>query len=88
MEKYPKKINNIPFDFSHDTNTMRDSDTYEISLSQEETRALLEKCSELYKTSVVNILLSSLSFVLQNWTGNRKMQLCLKGMDEKIYLMM
>ncbi|MFT9818493.1 amino acid adenylation domain-containing protein [Lysinibacillus sp. NPDC056185] len=74
-----RKINSVPFDFSHDTNTMRDSDTYEISLNLEETEALLEKCSELYKTSVVNILLSALSFVLQNWTGSKENAIMFEG---------
>ncbi|MEO4052784.1 amino acid adenylation domain-containing protein [Solibacillus sp. CAU 1738] len=74
-----KRINSIPLDFNHDTNTMSDSETFEISLNLEETRALLEKCLKSYNTSIVNVLLSSLSYVLQKWTGNKENAIMFEG---------
>lgn len=74
-----KAVQSIPFDFAHDTNTVRDSKTCKIVLGKEETEILLKKISNQYKASIVDILLSSLSFALYHWTGNRENAVIFEG---------
>jgi len=74
-----KDLKSIPFDFAHETNTVRDSKSYEIVLNKDETRILLEKASKLYKTNIADILLSTLSSAIYNWTGNREHAIMFEG---------
>ncbi|MEH2206526.1 MAG: amino acid adenylation domain-containing protein [Nostoc sp.] len=72
-------VNRIPMDYPSRDNTVASARTVSVSLSPEETRALLQEVPSAYKTQINDVLLTALVQVLGNWTGNNSLLLNLEG---------
>ncbi|WP_414516568.1 amino acid adenylation domain-containing protein [Nostoc sp. PCC 9305] len=73
------QINRLPVDYALGANTVVSSRIVSVSLSSEETRALLQEVPKAYKTQINDILLTALVQTLSNWTGSNSVLLDLEG---------
>jgi amino acid adenylation domain-containing protein/non-ribosomal peptide synthase protein (TIGR01720 family) len=73
------QITSLPVDNAFGANTVASARTVSVSLSPEETRALLQGVPKVYKTQIKDILLTALVQVLGKWTGSNSVLLDLEG---------
>ncbi|MDF5715801.1 MAG: amino acid adenylation domain-containing protein [Rhizonema sp. NSF051] len=73
------QISHLPVDYAFGANTVASARTVFVSLSPEETRALLQDVPKAYKTQINDILLTALVQVLGKWTGNNSVLVDLEG---------
>lgn len=69
----------LPVDHSGGENTKESSEIVKVSLTEDETRALLHLVPKAYKTQINDVLLTALAQALASWTGNRLVQVDLEG---------
>lgn len=76
-----KKIIYLPTDFSENqnANTVASARTVSVSLSSEETQALLQEVPKAYQTQVNDVLLTALVQACAQWTGDDLLLLTLEG---------
>ncbi|HZI16962.1 MAG TPA: amino acid adenylation domain-containing protein [Pyrinomonadaceae bacterium] len=60
-------------------NTLESARTVTAALTAEETRALLQRVPEAYRTQINDALLSTLADALANWSGGRRILVQLEG---------
>ncbi|MGB3534215.1 MAG: amino acid adenylation domain-containing protein, partial [Microcoleaceae cyanobacterium] len=76
---FPSKITKIPLDFPTGNNTMADAKTISVTISSEETDALLHQVPGVYQTQINDILLTALVETFYQWTGERQLLIELEG---------
>jgi amino acid adenylation domain-containing protein/non-ribosomal peptide synthase protein (TIGR01720 family) len=59
----------LPRDFARGDNTVASSETVEVALSEEATRALIRDIPTAYRTRIDEVLLTALAQALCRWTG-------------------
>jgi amino acid adenylation domain-containing protein/non-ribosomal peptide synthase protein (TIGR01720 family) len=74
-----KRVRRLPVDFPGGANTVDSSAAVTISLSPEETRALLHQAPETYRTQINEVLLTALAQGFARWTGTRSLLIDLEG---------
>ncbi|MCV3214789.1 amino acid adenylation domain-containing protein [Plectonema radiosum NIES-515] len=74
-----KHITRLPVDYVLGANTVASTRIVSVSLSPEETRALLQEVPKAYKTQINDILLTALVQILSKWTGSNSVLLDLEG---------
>lgn len=76
-----KQIIHLPTDFPdrQDANTVASAGTVSVSLSSEETQALLQEVPKAYQTQVNDVLLTALVQACAQWTGDNSLLLTLEG---------
>jgi amino acid adenylation domain-containing protein/non-ribosomal peptide synthase protein (TIGR01720 family) len=76
----PKKtMPRLPVDYPGGDNTEETSDTVWVTLSQEDTRALLQVVPAKYQTQVNDVLLAALAVCFDGWTGSPFLLIDLEG---------
>jgi non-ribosomal peptide synthase protein (TIGR01720 family) len=70
LTKSYKQVAGIPVDYPSSANIEVSARTVSVSLSVEETRALLEEVPKAYNTQINDVLLTALVQVLAEWTGS------------------
>jgi hypothetical protein len=74
-----RQIAPLPVDFPGGDNTVAHSHTISISLSQEETQALLQDVPAAYQTQINDVLLTALVQAVKQWTGESLLLVDLEG---------
>jgi non-ribosomal peptide synthase protein (TIGR01720 family) len=69
----------LPIDYADGQNTHATTQTAVISLSEEETRALLHEVPAAYGTEINDVLLAALARTFARWTGNNQLLVDLEG---------
>ncbi len=69
----------LPVDYSGGANTEASARSVTVSLSVEETRALLQEAPEAYHTQINDLLLTALTTAMAEWTGERALLVDLEG---------
>ncbi|WP_269822519.1 condensation domain-containing protein [Dictyobacter vulcani] len=69
----------LPVDYAQAENTVASVQTISVSLSTEETQALLQQVPQAYHTQINDILLTTLLATLTQWTGQSKLLIDLEG---------
>ncbi|OKH59462.1 non-ribosomal peptide synthetase [Scytonema sp. HK-05] len=77
---------NIPLDYPNGANTEASARTVSVSLSVEETRALLQEVPKAYNTQINDALLTALVQVLANWTQSSHVLFNLEGHGREDFL--
>ncbi|MBD2194868.1 MULTISPECIES: non-ribosomal peptide synthetase [Calothrix] len=72
-------VPSIPADFTQGANTVASADTVLVSLTEEETRALLQDVPKAYNTQINDVLLTALALVLSRWTNFNSVLFNLEG---------
>jgi non-ribosomal peptide synthase protein (TIGR01720 family) len=72
-------IASLPRDHPTGTNTEASARTVVVSLSVDETRALLQDLPKVYDARINDLLLAALTQVLARWTGERSVLINLEG---------
>ncbi|MFL9462640.1 amino acid adenylation domain-containing protein [Scytonema tolypothrichoides VB-61278_2] len=72
-------VANIPLDYPSGANTEASARTVSMSLSVEETRALLQEVPKAYNTQINDVLLTALVQVLSDWTQSTHVLFNLEG---------
>jgi amino acid adenylation domain-containing protein/non-ribosomal peptide synthase protein (TIGR01720 family) len=63
-------ISSLPVDYPAEANTVASTDTVSISLSVEQTQALLQEVPQAYNTQINDVLLTALVQAFRQWMGN------------------
>lgn len=63
-----QETHSLPIDYSLGKNTVSESETVTIYLSEEQTQALLKDVPSAYNTQINDILLAALTQTISNWT--------------------
>jgi amino acid adenylation domain-containing protein/non-ribosomal peptide synthase protein (TIGR01720 family) len=74
-----QRVRRLPVDFPGGANTVASSRTVTVSLSPEETRAILQEVPETYHTQINDVLLTALALAYSRWTGARTVLIDLEG---------
>ncbi|PHG45629.1 hypothetical protein COI54_18720 [Bacillus wiedmannii] len=74
-----EKFNSIPFDFNYSSNIVKNTEEITFTLNSEETSILLKKSTNKYNVEFLDILLSTLSSTIYDWTSNHKFVIMLEG---------
>jgi non-ribosomal peptide synthase protein (TIGR01720 family) len=74
-----QQITRIPVDHALGANTVAFNQIISVSLSPEETRALLQEVPKVYKTQINDILLTAVVQTLCKWIGSNSVLLDLEG---------
>ncbi|GAX45459.1 amino acid adenylation domain-containing protein [Tolypothrix sp. NIES-4075] len=72
-------VPSIPVDFTAGANTVASANTVLVSLTEEETRALLQDVPKAYNTQINDVLLTALALVLSRWTNFNSVLFNLEG---------
>lgn len=73
------EIKKLPLEYSYETNLVKESSNYVVTLSKEETSQLLSKSKNEYKTGMVDLLVAALSKTLKEWTGYKHQAVMFEG---------
>ncbi len=73
------KITHLPVDCNQGANTKASARSVKVSLTLEETRALLQEIHKSYHTQINDILLTALVQVLATWSGSNSILIDLEG---------
>ncbi|QMS92210.1 amino acid adenylation domain-containing protein [Nostoc edaphicum CCNP1411] len=74
-----QQITSLPIDDPQGCNTMADVDTYSVSLSYQDTQALLQQVPAAYHTQINDVLLTALVLAFHSWSGDRHLLVELEG---------
>jgi hypothetical protein len=74
-----KRVSRLPIDFPGGANTVDSAGSVTVSLSLEETRALLHEAPEVYRTQINETLLTALAQGFARWTGARALLIDMEG---------
>lgn len=66
-----KQVMRLPVDYPEGSNTEASTRSVTVSLTQEETRALLQEVPAIYHTQISEVLLTALVQAVSQWTGMR-----------------
>ncbi len=69
----------LPVDYSEGDNTVASTQSVAVSLSTQETQALLRVVPEAYRTQINDVLLTALAQALAQWTGEHQHLIHLEG---------
>ena len=69
----------LPVDYHGGENTVTSALTHTVSLTQEETRSLLQDVPKAFRTKINDVLLTALGQTVARWTGNRKLLVDMEG---------
>ncbi len=69
----------LPVDYPGGVNTEASAQSVVVSLSVEETTALLQEVPEAYRTQINDVLLAALAQAFSEWTGERHLLIHLEG---------
>jgi amino acid adenylation domain-containing protein/non-ribosomal peptide synthase protein (TIGR01720 family) len=69
----------LPVDHEDGRNRIADARTVSVSLSEEETDALLRQVPDAYRTQINDVLLTALGRALAEWTGHDRVLITLEG---------
>jgi len=69
----------LPVDYPGGANTEASAHSVAVSLTKEETRALLQDVPPVYRTKINDVLLTALAQALAHWTGSRSFLIELEG---------
>jgi amino acid adenylation domain-containing protein/non-ribosomal peptide synthase protein (TIGR01720 family) len=72
-------VPSIPVDYIRRVNTVASASTVLVSLSEDETRALLQDVPKAYNTQINDVLLTALVLVLSKWTNSKSVLFNLEG---------
>ncbi|MEH2284582.1 MAG: amino acid adenylation domain-containing protein [Nostoc sp.] len=75
------KVTALPVDYPSDkeNNTLASTDSVSLSLTEEQTRALLQDVPSAYNTQINDVLLTALVQSFAQWTGERSLFVDLEG---------
>ena len=73
------RLFHLPTDYTGGSNTVASSRTVSVSLSAEETRALLQEVPTAYRTLINEVLLTALAQAYAKWTGAQSLLIDLEG---------
>ena len=73
------RVVRLPRDYSREANTEASARTLTVTLSMEETRALLREVPAAYHIQVNEVLLTALFLAFSQWTGRRTLLIDLEG---------
>ncbi|MCC2252804.1 condensation domain-containing protein, partial [Virgibacillus sp. AGTR] len=73
------KLLPVDFNYSEESNKLKNNNCIEILLSQEETLKLLQNTNKAYNTEVNDILLTALGLAIHDWTSENKLMINLEG---------
>jgi amino acid adenylation domain-containing protein/non-ribosomal peptide synthase protein (TIGR01720 family)/FkbM family methyltransferase len=74
-----RQVPRLPVDQAGGENTVAAARTVEVSLTREETAALLSEVPAVYRTEINEVLLTALVTALGRWTGQRQMLVEMEG---------
>jgi amino acid adenylation domain-containing protein/non-ribosomal peptide synthase protein (TIGR01720 family) len=74
-----RQVKRLPVDHEGGDNLVSTAGRVDVSLSREETSALLSEVPAVYRTEINEVLLTALVTALGNWTGERRVLLELEG---------
>ncbi|MFD5186420.1 amino acid adenylation domain-containing protein, partial [Streptomyces sp. NPDC058372] len=69
----------LPVDFPEGGNTVASQAAVSIALTADQTEALLQQASSLYRTQANDVLLTALARALRSWTGHDRVAVTLEG---------
>ena len=69
LEKIAKPCINLPVDNHTENNAIADTKIISVTLSQAETKALLQEVPQVYQTQIDDVLLTALVQGFEQWTG-------------------
>jgi amino acid adenylation domain-containing protein/non-ribosomal peptide synthase protein (TIGR01720 family) len=72
-------ISSLPVDFHDGDNTEASVQNVVVSLSEEETQALLKEVPAAYRTEINDVLLTALALAITRWVGSRSLLVELEG---------
>ncbi len=79
MTETRTRASRLPVDRVGGANTVASTRTVEVSLSLEDTRALLQEAPAAYRTQINDLLLAALAQACADWTGERCLLVDLEG---------
>jgi fengycin family lipopeptide synthetase B len=79
LDEVRTKVATLPVDFTGAANTEASSRSVSVSLSVEETKALLQEAPEAYHTQINDLLLTALGHAFMKWTGRQTLLVDLEG---------
>ncbi len=74
-----KQLPSLPIDNPKGENTIASAATISVSLTDTDTRALLQEVPKAYNTQMNDVLLTALGRAMRNWTGSSGLRLDLEG---------
>ncbi|WP_414621616.1 amino acid adenylation domain-containing protein [Calothrix sp. CCY 0018] len=74
-----REVSRLPKDDFEQPNTVACARTVSVSLSVEDTQALLQKVPAVYKTQINDLLLTALALTFKQWTGENTLLVDLEG---------
>jgi amino acid adenylation domain-containing protein/non-ribosomal peptide synthase protein (TIGR01720 family)/FkbM family methyltransferase len=79
VEARARQVKRLPVDMAGGVNEASAAGTVEVSLSGEETEALLTRVPEVYRTEINDVLLTALVEAMGQWTGERRIVVEMEG---------
>src|SRR5262249_12293204 len=79
LEQPWTRVSPLPVDCAEGDNSVASSRTVVVSLSVEETQALLQQVPEAYRTQINDVLLTAVAQAFAEWTGARTLLVNLEG---------
>ncbi|MBE9216801.1 amino acid adenylation domain-containing protein [Plectonema cf. radiosum LEGE 06105] len=83
LKKSLNKISLLPYDYPGGSNTLECADSVLVSLSIEETEALLKDVPTAYHTQINDVLLTTLVQSFTSWTGEDSLLIDLEGHERE-----
>jgi len=74
-----KDVGKIPVDYTSGDNVEKSQKSVSVSLSEDETQALLKEVPSAYQTEINDVLLTALAQVTRLWTGGNSMLIEMEG---------
>lgn len=79
LTQLEQPVSSLPVDYAGRENTVAKACTVSVSLSQQETQALLQDVHQAYHTQINDVLLTALVKAFAAWTGENSLLLELEG---------
>ncbi|HEV2707576.1 MAG TPA: amino acid adenylation domain-containing protein [Pyrinomonadaceae bacterium] len=74
-----RRVRRLPLDFPHGLNTVDSTRFITRTLTNEETRLLLQSVPAVFHTQIDEVLLTALAQTFKNWTGKRRLLVDVEG---------
>ena len=79
IERSGEKTGRLPVDYQSGENTVGSRRAVRVALDEGETRDLLTRAGEAYRTRIQEVLVCALSEALSEWTGNDRVKIEIEG---------
>jgi non-ribosomal peptide synthase protein (TIGR01720 family) len=79
VEMAERKVKRLPVDHERGENRQGSAAVVRVSLSEEETKALLTEVPEVYHTQINEVLMTAVGEALARWTGAREVKVEIEG---------